>query len=416
MTILKMTSTEALETARENGAFRKYPTRDGDNRCEPIACPRVSPSFSISKGEKIATMGSCFARSIERILNSHGFDVLNYGIEDHPFIKNSTSGFETLNKYAPVAMLDELRWALDPDHAFPDSGGFLEIGPDKWIDLHTANPDARPLAEIRQQREVITSNYRKIIDCRVVILTLGLIEVWWDNETHTYVNWAPPIPYLKNNPDRFSFHVLDFDEVNSSLNHIYDLLCRFLPRDFRLILTVSPIPLQATYRDMDIITANAYSKSVLRASIDKLVQTHENIDYYPSYESITLSERHLAFGDDNVHPTMEIIQLNTQRMMQLYGENAALDSGKFDLLKQWIEGNFKGLSKNRLDIIIGEVEKELSKAVFKLEKKETEIASLKTALESQQTEMLNLKINHNAQLELQTNTISELKNMIIPET
>ena len=64
------------------------------------------------------------------------------------------------------------------------------------------------------------------------------------------------------------------------------LLARINPQA-RIILTVSPVPLIATYTDTDVLSATTYSKAVLRAVADDLARDFSNVFYFPSYEIIT---------------------------------------------------------------------------------------------------------------------------------
>ena len=54
----------------------------------------------------------------------------------------------------------------------------------------------------------------------------------------------------------------------------------------KAILTVSPVPMTATAMDAHVLSANMYSKSVLRAAAGHLSSTEADIDYFPSYEII----------------------------------------------------------------------------------------------------------------------------------
>jgi hypothetical protein len=55
----------------------------------------------------------------------------------------------------------------------------------------------------------------------------------------------------------------------------------------RLILTVSPVPLVATYTGHDVLVASMYSKSVLRAAVGEVEARHAHVAYFPSYEIIS---------------------------------------------------------------------------------------------------------------------------------
>jgi hypothetical protein len=76
--------------------------------------------------------------------------------------------------------------------------------------------------------------------------------------------------------------------------------------------------LTATYRDADVMTANCYSKSVLRTAAEEITQTFDFVHYFPSFESITLSDRSVAYTDDEIHVSQDIVDLNIGRMVQAY--------------------------------------------------------------------------------------------------
>jgi hypothetical protein len=106
--------------------------------------------------------------------------------------------------------------------------------------------------------------------------------------------------------------------VTRSLAELVDLLGQVCPRDHRIILTVSPVPLQATFTSSDVAVANAYSKSVLRAAVEPFVADHPHIEYFPSYESVVLTDRSIAFVDDQVHIQASMVRFNVDRMINRY--------------------------------------------------------------------------------------------------
>lgn len=55
------------------------------------------------------------------------------------------------------------------------------------------------------------------------------------------------------------------------------------------------------------MVANCYSKSVLRAAAEVFVRQHENVDYFPSYETVTMGERSLNYEADNIHVRREVV-------------------------------------------------------------------------------------------------------------
>ncbi len=87
-----------------------------------------------------------------------------------------------------------------------------------------------------------------------------------------------------------------------------------------MIVTVSPVPLTATYRDADVMTANCYSKSVLRTAAEEITQTFEAVHYFLRFESTALSDRSVACRDNEIHVSQDIVDLNIGRMVQAYIE------------------------------------------------------------------------------------------------
>ena len=55
----------------------------------------------------------------------------------------------------------------------------------------------------------------------------------------------------------------------------------------KVILTVSPVPLVATYEDRHVLVSTTTSKAVLRVAATEVSSAHAWVDYFPSYEIIT---------------------------------------------------------------------------------------------------------------------------------
>ena len=84
----------------------------------------------------------------------------------------------------------------------------------------------------------------------------------------------------------------------------------------KVIFTLSPIPLMATFRPQSCITANSVSKSILRVSIDNMLTKFKNeneLFYFPSYE-ITKDYFVDPFKEDNRHLKDDY----TSRIMEVF--------------------------------------------------------------------------------------------------
>ena len=75
-----------------------------------------------------------------------------------------------------------------------------------------------------------------------------------------------------------------------------------------IVITLSPVPLEATFRDISCMTADSVSKSVLRVAIDQVMGEHRpNVCYWPSFEIVRWAGAHVSwpaygFHDDRSQP------------------------------------------------------------------------------------------------------------------
>src|SRR5205807_3173514 len=83
----------------ENSARKRF--------ADPIFLTGVRPSFTIDPSDSVFCIGSCFARNIEDTLAKAGFKVLS--------LHNQSDLSVTFNKYNTFSMLNEARWALEPE-------------------------------------------------------------------------------------------------------------------------------------------------------------------------------------------------------------------------------------------------------------------------------------------------------------
>ena len=333
MPILKLTAQEARRNLRhENGVWPDGRTKT--RRLANFATVAPSPSFTFNRSDKIMTIGSCFAREIEKVLLNFGFEVPMARISVPVEERTDDTPNQIVNKYTVHSIVNELRWSLE-GCAIPDDKRFLELLPGEWHDPQLS-PSQPPVGRQRvaERRRMIEAEFARLPDCRVVIVTLGLAEAWFDSETNLYLNGAPPYPATQRQPDRFQFCVLDYREILDGLEAIHDLIARYGHKEARMLVTVSPVPFKATFTGSDALSANCYSKSVQRAACGEFVRRHNNADYFPSYEIVTLSERSFAFEEDNIHVNPELVQQIMRGVLTYYApefasqETAGADAAK----------------------------------------------------------------------------------------
>ncbi|GEP62029.1 GSCFA domain-containing protein [Reyranella soli] len=318
---LHVYSADAAVAIRKDNSLSSWGGRSEINRVEPIAKPGFDAPFKLEPGDSIFTMGSCFARNIENHLITRGYRVPMRELFKTPLF--SAMAPDTINNYGVPSLANELSWALDPETPFPYDDHILEVMTGRYADLHLS-PTLRPQPKetVHELRKLLIEATQTVRNCRIVIMTLGLAEVWFDKQTGTYINEAVRPAFIRSYPGRFELHVLSFDEVLSYMRRVLDLLRLYGQPETRVILTVSPVPLNATHRPMDVIVANTYSKSVLRCVIDAVMTEYSFVTYYPSYESVMLSDRRLTWLDDFRHVSEALIGVNVSRMLSAFSRAA----------------------------------------------------------------------------------------------
>ena len=287
----------AYAQARHN-QLRRYPApdRDGD-RLYPLASPSAKPSFRIGRTDKVFTIGSCFARNVEASLMDAGMQVVSRETNLGPVGDSLGFAANFFNKYAIHSIYNDLKWALERDtypgddviYAMPKDGLYadLQLGMSKL---------EFPIEDIRDFRTRYLDVMARAVDADVVIITLGYVETWYDTQLGIYLNTSPPQPLVKAHPDRFQFRVLSYGDVLQALRDVHALLVKHRTKPLKMLVTVSPVPLLSTFRDVDVLVANTYSKAVQRAAIDEFIATADGVDYFPSYEFVILSNPEIAWA------------------------------------------------------------------------------------------------------------------------
>jgi hypothetical protein len=311
--MLKRSGTEAFSQALRNKS-RGYAGRDDPRYDDHYIYPNVTPGFTMKPGETVFTIGSCFARNVEEVLAENGLNIPTLAFsapqEEAPGRAN-----RILNQYNPATMLQ----AVEAAGQAANTDGMYKVGLTTWVDTLLAT-GSRPVSYNRaiERRTQINTLYQQgLADADIVVITLGLVEAWYDTETKTYLNEAPPHKIVKKAGDQFEFHQLGVPECQDMVTRLLDQIVDGGRR--RVVLTVSPVPLQVTFAGGDALLRNSYSKSVLRVVAEIASQMFESVDYFPSYEIITTPGLR-SFGEDNVHVRPRVVSNVVNRMVKMYTE------------------------------------------------------------------------------------------------
>lgn len=290
----------AGSTAWETAA--RYPGARGGREVEAFAEPvypvRYVPKFCVGTSDRFFCIGSCFARNIEEHLIYRGVEVLSRRIYSpvNEWVGRS-NGF--VNKFTTHSMLSEVSWVTEPRKG--EAALFIQTVAG-WLDLQLCpGTPAVDFARAIERRDYLSREYfARLREADVVILTLGLNETWFDASAGLYLNAPPPFRAARQQPDRYR---LDITTVAENVQALQTLRLRLkaLRPHIKLIVTVSPVPLDVSFGGEDPVVANSRSKAALRSAADQFAQAHDDVDYFPSYEMVTLAPRAIAYATDCQH-------------------------------------------------------------------------------------------------------------------
>lgn len=133
------------------------------------------------------------------------------------------------------------------------------------------------------------------------IFTLGLTESWVHRDSGTVSPLAPGALVGHYDACCYGFYNASFTEFLDDFLE-FESIVKSLRNStpYRIILTVSPVPLTATASGKHVLVSNTYSKSVLRAVAGYLSERYSNIDYFPSYEIVTNPRLHSSSYSHNL--------------------------------------------------------------------------------------------------------------------
>lgn len=261
--------------------------------CAPGALDPFGRTARIGPDDKIATMGSCFAQHLSRYIAEIGLNyfVAEDGGPDLDAAARREKGFGVFsarygNVYTVRQALQLFRRAFGvfqpADDVWRSGGRFVDafrprIEPGGFASAAEARADAqRHLACVR----------RVFTESDWLIFTLGLTESWRAKADGAVYPLAPGVAGGDYDPARYAFVNASVGETIDDLAALIEAAAAVNPR-LKIILTVSPVALVATYEPRHVLVSTIASKSILRAAADEAERRFASVYYFPSYEIIT---------------------------------------------------------------------------------------------------------------------------------
>jgi tetratricopeptide (TPR) repeat protein len=204
----------------------------------------------LGKNTKFFTMGSCFARNLSKSLNNSGY--VSYHMEISEVI-NTT--------FANRVFVD---WLGDAgvDHAIGER--IAELLPSGWSKENTL--------------QVISNS-------NVFILTLGVAPAFFDRSTGEFV--LPRRTALNSRvlAEKYLYRTTSVKENVDNVLHVIRFIRSVSPA-IKIVVTVSPVPLMASFEYESAVQADCLSKSTMRLVAHEVVNNSDITDilYWPAFE------------------------------------------------------------------------------------------------------------------------------------
>lgn len=202
----------------------------------------------------IGTMGSCFAMRIREWMKTQNKKA------ETIFIPEGLNNSFAVKQY--------IEWVLTGDRSYDayaydqnDKQGIF-----KW-----------------ESKEEQADTREKFLSFDGYIITYGLSEVWRDKESKGVFWRGVPEDIFDSTK-----HECVSSTVKENIKNIKEtikLLQEHGPGK-PIIITLSPVPLNATYLNRSCIVSDCVSKSILRVAIDESIKNLHDVYYWPSFEFV----------------------------------------------------------------------------------------------------------------------------------
>lgn len=282
----------------------------------------------INKNTAIGSAGSCFAAEIAKRLQLSGF---NYVVKEKTWcdpegLPRASAGWGTIFNVPAMRQLVERSFGLvdtPPLIWYQEKENGQKVYCDPFREDIIFNSVEEFANSYYPHREAAR---KALMEVEYFVMTLGLNEVWYlksDGSVFSRCPWSTSASLVTHK-------VLSVEDNVNELERLLKVWRNFNPK-LKLIVTVSPVPLHATFRGNEhhVITANCHSKSTLRVAAEEFVKRNKDVFYFPSYETVMYccanpwepDQRHVS------HATVDKVMRLFQKMF--LEEGSALSESTF---------------------------------------------------------------------------------------
>lgn len=290
----------------------------------------VTTSELIHPHHKVATMGSCFAQHLARHIQAAG---LTYFVPEQPPPELNADQAKLRNFGVFSARYGNVYTVRQAVQLFDRAFGQFQPIDDVWkagqkfVDAFRPQIEPEQFSSEVDVRAAATNHLEHVravfVESDWLVFTLGLTEAWRSRVDGAVYPIVPGVAGGHFDPAKYEFVNFSADEVKHDLVQFIEKVRSVNPR-LRILLTVSPVPLIATYERRHVWVSTTVSKAILRVSADEAERKFQNVTYFPSYEVITSPTAAGKYYADNLR---DVTAIGVKHVMRLFTahfvENAA---------------------------------------------------------------------------------------------
>lgn len=278
--------------------YKKYPVQYYPLCIKEYFFEKAKRIPMITKKTKIVSMGSCFALHIASYLKKHNY---NYLVGEKFFRYLTSADWDMVFNTSSMRQIFQYSFEdFSPIVRWWDRGGVMDDPFRRQISYKKGEHE-------RKLKNHVSASHEVLSKAEVIVLTLGLVEIWRDKRDLATFWRTPPINILDKKIHEF--HVMNVNECLEDLDEIHKILSKHNP-NCKIIISVSPVAIRATFRtDIDPVSANFYSKATLRSAAGMFADKHENVFYFPSFEFVVYGFPEPFQKRDNMHVKQDVINV-----------------------------------------------------------------------------------------------------------
>jgi GSCFA family len=279
---------------------------------------------SIGREERIATMGSCFAQHLSQMIKRGGF---RYFVAEEPPSHVSADEAKARQYGIYSARYGNVYTVRQAVQLFDRAFDIYQPGENIWKKAERYVDAFRPRIEpdgFLTREDLLASRASHLAcvrtvfkNCQWLIFTLGLTETWRSRLDGAVFPLAPGVDGGEFDPQAHEFVNYGAAEVSNDLSLLLTKLASVNP-GAQVLLTLSPVPLIATYEMRHVLVSTTVSKAALRVAADEAERQFPNVIYFPAYEIITSAANGGRYFEDDLR---NVTDLGVNHVMRIFSKH-----------------------------------------------------------------------------------------------